>query len=68
MSRVVERRLVFGPEEKDQCVRFMWLYGRLCGLWVVILYIVGNHFPILMEVPKRPEVLPSDEELSWLVA
>lgn len=67
VSRVVDRRKVLGREEKEQLVRYMRLYERLYGLRVVTFCIMSNHFHILVEVPRRPEVLPSDEELMALI-
>ena len=67
VSRVVERARVLGEREKDQFTRYLRVYERLCGLHVVTHCLMDNHFHILVEVPQRPEVLPSNEELIALV-
>lgn len=63
VSRVVNREFVFGDAEKEQFVRFMRLYERLCGVRVVTYCVMSNHFHVLVGVPKKPEVLPSNAEL-----
>ena len=61
VSRVVNREYVFGEEEKEQFVKYMRLYEDFCGVRVVTFCIMSNHFHILLEIPKRPEELPSDD-------
>ena len=63
ISRVVDRRFVFGPEEKEQFVAFMRLYERFCGVRVVTYCVMSNHFHVLVEVPQRPAELPDDTAL-----
>jgi REP element-mobilizing transposase RayT len=63
VSRVVERRRVFGRAEKDQFVKFMRLYERFCGVRVRSHCVMDNHFHVLVEVPPRPEEAMGDEEL-----
>lgn len=63
VSRVVDRAKVFGDAEKAQFVRYMRLYENLCGVRVLTHCLMGNHFHLLVEVPRRPEVLPTNEEL-----
>lgn len=63
VSRVVNRAFVFGDAEKEQFVRFMRMYERLCGVRVVTYCVMSNHFHVLVGVPKRPEVLPTNAEL-----
>lgn len=48
-------------------VHFMRTYERLCGLRVVTFCVMSNHFHILVEVPKRPEVMPSEAELLKII-
>jgi len=64
---VVDRRKIFQEAEKEQFVKYMRLYERLCGLRILTYCIMGNHFHLLVEVPRRPEVLPTDGELIALV-
>jgi putative transposase len=63
LSRVVERRFAFGPNEKEQFVHWMQAYAGFCGVRVLTYCIMSNHFHILVEVSQRPEVLPGDTEL-----
>ncbi|WP_050024504.1 transposase [Verrucomicrobium sp. BvORR034] len=55
ISRVVERRLAFGPEEKEQFVRLMRAYEGFCQMRVLSYCVMSNHFHIMVEVQKRPE-------------
>ena len=68
ISRVVDRRFIFGSNEKEQFVHWMVAYAQFCGLHVLTYCIMSNHFHILVEVPQRPAVLPNDEELLRLYA
>ena len=63
VSRVVERRKVFGRAEKEQFVKFMRLYERFCGVRVRSYCVMGNHFHVLVEVPPRPAKPMGDEQL-----
>lgn len=63
VSRVVNRAFVFGDVEKEQFVRFMRMYERFCGVRVVTYCVMSNHFHVLVGVPKKPEVLPSNAVL-----
>ena len=67
VSRVVDRQKVLKDVEKEQFVRFMRMYERLFGLRIITFCIMGNHFHILVEVPQRPTVMPTDDELVALV-
>jgi len=63
VSRVVERRVAFGQEEKEQFVELMRRYERFCGVRVVTFCVMSNHFHVLVEVPARPAETLSDEEV-----
>ncbi len=63
ISRVVDRRFVLGDQEKEQFVAWVRHYESFCGVRTVTFCVMSNHFHILLEVPQRPAVLPSDEEL-----
>ena len=67
VSRVVDRQIVLQEAEKEQFVKFMRMYEALFGLSVVTYCVMGNHFHILVEIPKRPEVMPTDAELVALI-
>jgi REP element-mobilizing transposase RayT len=67
ISRVVDRRFVLGDVEREQFVAWMRHYEAFCGVRIVTYCIMFNHFHILVEVPQRPETLPSDEVLFGLL-
>lgn len=67
VSRAVNRDKVFGDEEKAQFIKLMRIYSVLFGLRILAHCLMDNHFHILVEVPKRPDVLPTNEELVALV-
>jgi putative transposase len=59
--------MIMQEAEKEQFVRYMRLYERLCGVRVLTHCVMGNHFHLLVEVPRRPAVLPTEVELVKLV-
>jgi putative transposase len=67
ISRVVNRDFVLGKGEKEMFVHFMRMYERLCGLRVVTFCVMSNHFHVLVEVPKRPAVPPTEHELLAII-
>lgn len=67
VSRVVDRSKVLGQPEKEEFIRYMRLYEKLFGLHVLTYCVMDNHFHILVAVPPRPEILPTNEELIALV-
>ncbi|MEM9479951.1 MAG: transposase [Verrucomicrobiota bacterium] len=66
ISRVVERRMAFDDEAKAKFVGFLRLYEKFCCVRVVTFCVMGNHFHLLVEVPKRPseEEMPGED---WLI-
>ena len=58
---MVDRRLVLGDSEKDQFCQLLRNYARFCGLQILTFCVMGNHFHILVEVPKRPDSPPGDD-------
>lgn len=63
ISRVVDRRFVFGDEEREQFRIFMRMQENFTGCRVLSYCIMSNHFHILLEVPPMPEGGISDAEL-----
>jgi REP element-mobilizing transposase RayT len=63
VSRVVDGQFILGEEEKDHFVVLMREFESFCGVQVLTYCVMSNHFHLLTEVPKRPEVLPSAEEV-----
>ena len=63
ISRVVDRRFVFGDEEREQFRMYMRMQENFTGCRVLAYCIMSNHFHILLEVPPMPEEGISDQEL-----
>src|SRR6478735_6766774 len=56
VSRVVDRRMVFGDEEKRHFLKLMKAYAGFSGLSVVSWCIMSNHFHMLIRVPEQSDV------------
>jgi putative transposase len=63
VSRVVDRKLVFGPTEKEKFRALMRMQEKFTGCRVVAYCLMCNHFHLLLEVPPAPVGGFSDEEL-----
>jgi len=63
VSRVVERRFAFGPEEKEKFRMFMRMAENFTGCRVLTYCVMSNHFHILVEVPPKPKEGLPDEVL-----
>ena len=63
ISRVVDRRFVFGDAEREQFRIYLRMYENFTGCRLLSYCIMSNHFHILLEVPPMPEGGISDEEL-----
>ena len=61
MSRIVDRQMVMGTEEKEKFRKLMRAMEAFSGVQVLTYAILDNHFHILLEVPDPQPV--SDEEL-----
>jgi REP element-mobilizing transposase RayT len=63
ISRVVERRFAFGPEEKEKFRTLMRMTENFTGCQVLSYCLMSNHFHLLLEVPPPPADGLSDELL-----
>src|SRR6185503_517328 len=63
VSRVVDRRFIFGELERERFVSLMREYEAFCGVRIITHTILSNHFHLLLAVPQRPAQMPNDEEL-----
>ncbi len=63
ISRVVDRRLAFGPDEKEKLRTFMRMYENFSGNRVLSYCFMCNHIHLLLEITPRPAGGLSDEEL-----
>jgi len=63
VSRVVDRKLVFGPDEKEKFRTFMRMQENFTGCRAVAYCVMSNHIHLLLEVPPMPEGGFTDEEL-----
>ena len=62
-SRVVNHAFVLLDPERDKFVELMRRYEAFCGVHIQTYSIMSNHFHILLQVPARPQISLSDEEL-----
>jgi hypothetical protein len=63
ITRVVERRLAIGPDEKEQFRIYMRMVEKFSGCRVLAYCLMCNHVHLLLEVPPMKEGGLSDEEL-----
>ncbi len=63
VSRVVDRRFVFGDAEREHFRMFMRMQENFSGCRVLSYCVMSNHFHILLEVPPMAEGGISDGEL-----
>lgn len=62
ISRVVDRRLIFGDMEREVFRRIMRQMETFSGVVVMAYSLMGNHFHILLKIPVPPGAL-SDQEV-----
>ena len=63
ISRVVDRRFVFGERECEAFRMYLRMYENFSGCRVLAYCVMSNHFHILLEVPPMPEGGITDDEL-----
>ena len=63
ISRVVDRRFVFGDIEREQVRSYMRMYENFSGIRVLAYCVMSNHIHLLLEIPPMPEGGLSDEQL-----
>lgn len=63
VSRVVDRRFVFGDEEREHFRMFMRMQENFSGCRVLSYCVMSNHFHILLDVPPARAVVLDDEGL-----
>ncbi len=63
VTRVVERRLAFGPVEKEQFRTYLRMYENFSGCRVLAYCLMCNHVHLLLEVPPMKPGGLSDAEL-----
>ena len=63
ITRVVDRRLAFGPKEKEQFRTYLRMYENFSGCRVLAYCLMGNHVHILLEVPPMAAGGLTDEQL-----
>ncbi len=63
ISRVVDRRFVFGDTEREHFRMFMRMYENFSGCRVLSYCVMSNHFHLLLEVPPMPKDGIADEVL-----
>jgi putative transposase len=63
ISRVVDRRFVFGQDEKEKLRTFMRMYENFSGNRVLAYCFMCNHIHLLLEITSMPAGGLTDEEL-----
>jgi putative transposase len=63
VSRVVDRRFVFGDEEREHFRMFMRIQENFSGCRVLAYCVMSNHFHILLEVPPTEALRLDDDGL-----
>ena len=63
ISRVVDRRFIFGDIEREQFRSYMRMYENFSGIRVLAYCVMSNHIHLLLEIPPMPEGGLSDEQL-----
>lgn len=61
VSRVVDRRSIFGDAEKELFRGLLRELAEFCDVRVLTFCLMSNHFHILVEVPRPPHPLPNAE-------
>lgn len=57
VSRIVDRRRIFGTAEKGQFVKMMRRVARYTGVRVLTYCVMENHFHLLLEIRREGSVL-----------
>lgn len=60
ISRVVDKRFIFGEKEKGVFLGMMRKMEAFCGVEIMSYCIMDNHFHILLHVPARPEAISKE--------
>lgn len=68
VSRVVNRDFVLQKAEREMFVGLMRMYEKLCQVRVLTFCVLSNHFHLLVEVPRKPEVMPGEEEVLRIIS
>jgi REP element-mobilizing transposase RayT len=63
ISRVVDKRFAFGPDDKEQFRIYMRMYENFSGCRVLAYCLMCNHIHLLIEVPPMPKDGFTDAEL-----
>ncbi len=63
ISRVVDRRFVFGERECEAFRMYMRMYKNFSGCRILSYCLMSNHFHLLLEVPPMAEGGLGDEAL-----
>jgi REP element-mobilizing transposase RayT len=58
-----DRRFIFEEAQKERFVALMREYEEFCEVRILTHCVMGNHFHLLVEVPKRPDKLPDAEAI-----
>ena len=59
ISRIVNRDKIFRELEQEKFTQLIHAYATFCGVEILTFCVMGNHFHILVAVPRRPDQLPT---------
>jgi putative transposase len=60
MSRIIERRYVLGPAEKQRLHNLLRSLAAFGGIEILAYCLLSNHFHILAQVPEKREITDSE--------
>ncbi len=63
VSNIVDKRVIFGPEENAAFLSYMRRYEAFSHVRIIGYSLMDNHFHLLLQIPGRPLVRPSQESL-----
>lgn len=63
VSRVVDRRKIFGDDEKEVFLQIIRRYESFSMVKVLFFCLMGNHFHLLLRVPGKDEIPLSHSEI-----
>lgn len=61
ISRVVDRRFIFGEREKGVFLGLMRQFESFSGIEILSYCLMGNHFHLLLRIPVRPGEISVEE-------
>ena len=60
-SRTAGRVILFHEGEKEKFIELVYEYAHFCGINIVNVVVMGNHYHIVFEMPQKGDLLPDDQ-------